>query len=66
MQNLGVFGRVLDGWLLVSLMWRMVPGPNEESRHYLPDDHWRQISLFSGVGVKEGKNGQSQTIVKNR
>ena len=39
---------------------------NEESRHYCSLDPWRHISLFSGVGVKEGKNVLSRVNVRNR
>jgi hypothetical protein len=40
--------------------------PNDKSRHYLLDNPWRHISLFSGLGVKEGKIVLSPTNLKNR
>jgi len=38
----------------------------DKSRHYLPDDPWRHISLFSGVGVNEGKNVLSSAKLSKR
>ena len=52
--------------LAVGLLRLVKNRGNERSRHYCSLDHWRHISLFSGVGVIEGKNVPSQTIVKNR